>query len=139
MPVTAVGPSPAIGPASSRGRIHIFPNAPESTHPQFLRHGWEKHSHIAAAIRPAPSSPRAWWSADSLPTPAADASAHMHAAAAIPNQLLQTRLDPPRHPDHRRCCRPPPGPMSPASLVDADSELGRALSVDPFHLDWPHW
>jgi hypothetical protein len=58
------------------------------------------------------------------------AGAHIHANAGIPNPSLHTRLDPPRHPHHQ---------TGPARLVNADSELARALAADPFHLDWPHW
>jgi hypothetical protein len=97
----------------------------------------EVHTDSAAAILSASAS-NAWWTADSPPTGAAAASAHIHANAGNPNPSLHTRPDPPRYPHHPPCW-PPPGPTGPTCLVDADSELARALAADPFHLDWPHW
>ena len=68
------------------------------------------------------TTPRAWWNTDSSPPPASYESTRIYAAAGILNPSLQTRLDPPAHPDHPPC-RPRPGPTGPACWIDADSEL----------------
>ncbi len=129
-------------PTKGGSRIHTgirepTPESSPSSLPQLLLHNREVHTDSAAAILSASAS-NAWWTADSPPTSVAAASAYIHTDAGIPNPSLHTRLDPPRHPHHLPCW-PPPGPTGPTCLVDADSELARALAADPFHLDWPHW
>ena len=121
--------------------------APPSSHRQLPGHGLEEHADGAATIHPA-LPPCAWWSADSPPPPASDASAHVASAAvcvadrlrrgSVASAAVCVADRSPGDPGHRRY-RPPPCPTGPACLVDADSELARALAADPFHLDWPHW
>jgi hypothetical protein len=109
-----------------------YVTVPSSPHRLLLGERFEKHADSTS------STLRCCWSADSSsPPPAPGAAAHIH-AAAIPNPSILTHLDPPRQ-LHNPSCWPPPGPNGPSCLVDADSELARALAADPFHLDWPHW
>ncbi len=112
----------------------------ESFHASPLGRNSDQLADSTLPVRPSPPT-RPWWcgAIPPLPPPAPDASIHIHAAAAgTPSLPLPTRPSPPGHPHHQPCS-PQPGPTVLACMVNADSELARALAADPFHLDWPHW